>query len=86
MSKKQAAKIRAFKAGGMPEGQLCEICGLRPATDADHIQKRCLRPDLVADPNNRRWLCRPCHSEPGVNRTIETYEKANKLEEKEELK
>lgn len=46
------------------EGYLvCERCNSWFGSDADHIEKKSLRPDLRYDPNNKQILCRDCHIE-----------------------
>lgn len=44
----------------------CEVCGVALKDDGsdaelDHIKPWIDYPDLRLDPNNVRWLCKPCH-------------------------
>lgn len=40
---------------------LCEWCGSGSWLDHHHVKPRSTHPDLIADPNNIRLLCRSCH-------------------------
>lgn len=39
---------------------VCRICGLRPATEVDHVISRAAGGD--ESPGNLRGVCRPCHA------------------------
>lgn len=41
---------------------ICRMCGLEPATHADHIISVSRRPDLRLDPSNGQGLGHRCHS------------------------
>lgn len=40
---------------------VCDNCGSWFGSDADHIIKKSIRPDLRYDESNKQILCRDCH-------------------------
>jgi hypothetical protein len=56
---------KSFRAAVLARDPVCVLCGLAPATVADHYPTE--RRDLVAagldpdDPERGRALCKPCH-------------------------
>lgn len=55
---------KAMRAKILRRDKTCRICGLRPATEADHIVSvaECRRLGIVYDTiDNGQGLCRECH-------------------------
>ena len=53
---------------------ICENCGSWAGSDADHIIKKSVRPDLRYDETNKSVLCRQCHiSKDSGHKSVKFY-------------